>query len=379
MSLLEVTDLRTEFHTDEGVVEAVNGVSLSIEKGETLGVVGESGSGKSVTALSVMGLVDRPGRVVGGDVQFKGTDLRTADDERLRELRGDELSMIFQDPMETLNPLLRVGDQIAEPLRVHGKVDGEDIGWLERSTVGNFVPRRSGWKRYPEAWEQAVEMMREVGIPEAEQRARDYPHQFSGGMQQRAMIAMALACEPDLLIADEPTTALDVTIQAQILERLQDLKDAHGMGMLLITHDLGVVREVCDRVAVMYAGELVETGTVREVFEDPKHPYTKALFESIPRGHGDRQELRPIEGEVPDLVDMPDACFFAPRCPYAHDECLDGHPRMYETNGDHDARCVLYDADDPYGPELLEREGLDAGGASDADGDESDVSVGGNV
>ena len=372
MTLLDVSGLRTEFRTDAGTVEAVNGVSLTVEAGETVGVVGESGSGKSVTALSLMGLVDAPGRVVDGSVEFEGEELRTADEERLQELRGDEMSMIFQDPMESLNPVIRVGEQIAEPLRVHGKAEGEGVGWLERSVVGNFVPQRSPWKRHPNAWETAVEMMRETGIPEPEQRAKEYPHQFSGGMQQRAMIAMALACDPSLLVADEPTTALDVTIQAQILERLQDLQDRRGMGILLITHDLGVVREVCDRVCVMYAGEFVERGTVEEVFENPRHPYTRALLESIPRGRKGEEDLHPIEGQVPDLVEMPDACFFAPRCPYAHEACYEDHPPMYDA-GDHEARCVLYAEKSPHGPEVFDREGLDRPDASaDATTGESD-------
>jgi oligopeptide/dipeptide ABC transporter ATP-binding protein len=387
MTLLEVEDLHTEFRTDEGVVEAVNGVDLEVDSGETVGLVGESGSGKSVTALSIMGLVERPGRVTEGRIEFDGEDLRAAAERRLRELRGDELSMIFQDPMESLNPVLRVGDQIAETLRAHRKVPGEDVGWLESSLVGNFVPRRSARARYPESWEQAVELMESVGIPEPAQRATEYPHQFSGGMAQRAMIAMALSCEPDLLVADEPTTALDVTIEAQILDKLRQLQDDYGMGVLLITHDLGVVLETCDRVAVMYAGEIVETGRVEDVFADPAHPYTRALLDSIPRGRKGEEQLEAIPGQVPDLVEMPDACFFAPRCPYAHEACRTKRPRMYDASevgsapesdsasasdhdsdspSDHEARCVLYDASDPYGPDVLETEGFAGGRSADA-------------
>ncbi|WP_321112739.1 ABC transporter ATP-binding protein [Halorussus salinisoli] len=383
MALLEVEDLHTEFRTDEGVVEAVNGVDLEVAAGETVGLVGESGSGKSVTALSILGLVDRPGRITEGRVEFHGEDLRAASERRLRELRGDELSMIFQDPMESLNPVLRIGDQIAETLRAHRKVPGEDVGWLESNLLGNFVPRRSARARYPESWTQAVELMDRVGIPEPEQRATEYPHQFSGGMAQRAMIAMALSCEPDLLIADEPTTALDVTIEAQILDTLGQLQDDYGMGVLLITHDLGVVMETCDRVAVMYAGEIVETGSVESVFADPAHPYTRALLDSIPRGRKGEENLEAIPGQVPDLVDPPEACFFEPRCPYAHESCRTGRPVMYEVGPNHEARCVLYDSTDPYGPGVLESEGLSVGGDTEAtdattDGGERDQTTDGH-
>jgi oligopeptide/dipeptide ABC transporter ATP-binding protein len=342
MSLLEVSGLRTEFRTDEGVVQAVDGVDLTVERGETVGIVGESGSGKSVTALSMLGLVDSPGHVTDGTVEFDGEDLRTASEKRLQELRGNDVGMVFQDPMESLNPVLTVGEQIAEAARVHGRFEGEGVDWLERSLLGNFLPRRSARKRHPRSWEHAVEMMRQVGIPEPEQRAKEYPHQFSGGMQQRAMIAMALACEPDLLVADEPTTALDVTIEAQILERLAELQAERGMGVLLITHDLGVVVETCDRVAVMYAGQIVEQGSVEDVFADPAHPYTRRLLDAIPDAKRGEGRLRAIEGNVPDLVDMPDACYFAPRCPHAHEACYEGVPEDETVSAGHEARCVLH-------------------------------------
>lgn len=343
MTLLNVSGLKTEFRTDEGVVQAVNGVDIQVEAGETVGIVGESGSGKSVTALSMLGLVDSPGHVTAGSVEFGGEELRTASESRLQDIRGNDIGTVFQDPMESLNPVLTVGEQIAEVTRSHGRFEGENIDWLEESLLGNFVPRRSARKRHPESWDHAVEMMRQVGIPEPEQRAREYPHQFSGGMQQRAMIAMALACEPDLLIADEPTTALDVTIEAQILNRLSELQADHDMGMLLITHDLGVVVETCDKVAVMYAGQLVETGTVEEVFRDPAHPYTRRLLAAIPDASRRGGRLEAIEGNVPDLVDMPDACYFAPRCPHAHDACYEAVPTQRDVSGTQQARCVLHD------------------------------------
>ncbi len=350
MTLLDVTGLSTEFRTEEGIVEAVSDVDLRVAEGETVGIVGESGSGKSVTALSIMGLIDAPGEVTAGSIEFNGTDLREAPEEYRRSLRGDEMSMIFQDPMEGLNPVLRIGDQISETLRVHDAIPGEEVDWLERSLLGNFVPRRPAKQRYPQSWERAVELMEEVGIPEPEQRAEEYPHQFSGGMLQRAMIAQALAGEPDLLIADEPTTALDVTIQAQILDLLDRLQADRGMSILLITHDLGVIVETCDRVAVMYAGKIVETAPVEELFTDPKHPYTRGLLRSIPSTDETRR-LEPLDGQVPDLIDMPEACYFAPRCDHAHDACYEGTPPMYDTDGtDQQARCVLYDDRSPHDP-----------------------------
>lgn len=362
MALLEVEDLVTEFETDEGIVRAADNVSLRVEQGETLGVVGESGSGKSVTAKSIMRLVESPGVISNGEIKFKGEDLLDKTESQMEGIRGNEIGMIFQDAMDSLNPVLTVGDQIAETLRTHNTIEGEGIGWLERSLLGNFLPQRSTEVQYPAAWQQSVDLMDAVGIPDPAQRVREYPHQFSGGMRQRAMIAMAIACRPDLLIADEPTTALDVTIQAQILNLIQDLQDEIEMGVLLITHDIGVVIETCDRVAVMYAGEIVEKGTVEEVFENPQHPYTRGLIRSIPEVEGVHGRLDPVEGQVPDLIDMPDACYYAPRCDHAHEACYEGRPRMYQPtdSSDHLARCVLHDSTDPHElPEESPREMTD--------------------
>ena len=365
MSLLNIENLHTKFNTKEGVVEAVNGVDLTVDEGETVGIVGESGSGKSVTALSIMGLIDSPGDIVEGKIEFNGEDLRAMTDERRRELRGNKMSMIFQDAMEGMNPVLRIGDQISETLRAHNKVSNETIDLLEQSLLGNFVPRRSAEERYPRSWERAVELMTEVGIPDPEQRANEYPHQFSGGMLQRAMIAQALAGEPSLLVADEPTTALDVTIQAQILNILEELQRAHGMSILLITHDLGVIVEVCDRVAVMYAGEIVETAPVKKVFNEPKHPYTQGLFRSIPTINEDTT-LNPLKGQVPNLIGMPDQCRFAPRCEYAHEDCYAGVPKMHDIQNNHSARCILYDEDNLKTPPKLD-ENTDYIGSEDSD------------
>ena len=292
--LLQVTDLRTYFFTDRGVARAVDGVSFSVAEGETLALVGESGCGKTVTSLSILGLVpDPPGRIMpGSSIKLSGEELVGASTERMRRLRGNEVSMVFQEPMTSLNPVFTVGEQIVEPLRLH---------------------RRMG-KR--EARARALELLREVHIPEPQRRFGEYPHQLSGGMRQRVMIAMALACEPALLVADEPTTALDVTIQAQILELLAELRERHRMAVLLITHDLGVVAEVADRVVVMYAGQVAETGTAHEVFRSPVHPYTEGLLASIPRVDRIGERLRPIPGVVPAPTEWPPACRFADRCPY---------------------------------------------------------------
>ena len=297
--LLSVTDLRTWFFTDRGVVRAVDGVSFEVRHGETLGIVGESGCGKTVTSLSVVGLLPRPpARIVkGSSIRFRGEELVGADEARLRSLRGNRVAMIFQEPMSALNPVYPVGDQIAEPLRLH---------------------RAMGRAR---ARAEAVRLMGEVGIPDPERRVRDYPHQLSGGMRQRVMIAMALSCKPSLLIADEPTTALDVTIQAQILELLAELRARRGMAVLLITHDLGVVAEVCDRVAVMYAGQLVETGTVRQIFTHPRHPYTKGLLASLPSVDRPGGRLTAIPGTVPNPRRWPAGCRFRERCAWAMSGC----------------------------------------------------------
>jgi oligopeptide/dipeptide ABC transporter ATP-binding protein len=296
VALLEVTDLRTHFFTREGVVQAVDGVSFSLDRGATLGLVGESGCGKSVTALSIMGLIPRPpAKIVAGSVVFEGRDLTQLSDKQLEAVRGAQVSMIFQDPMTSLNPTLTIGTQITETMRRHLDVSKD------------------------EARRRAVDLLGKVGIPNAAARLSDYPHRFSGGMRQRVMIAIALSCNPKLLIADEPTTALDVTIQAQILDLLHDLQREYEMALILITHDMGVVAEVADEVAVMYAGQIVEQASVLELFDHPEHPYTEALLGSLPQieGEGIREgRLTAIPGRPPDLVDPPDGCRFAPRCPY---------------------------------------------------------------
>ncbi len=316
-TLLEVENLKTHFFTRDGVVKAVDGVSFTLERGQTLGVVGESGSGKSVTAMSIMRLIKGPqGRVVEGSIRFKGQDVLAMDDEAVRDLRGNRIAMIFQDPMTSLNPVFRVGDQIAESLRVHKGMD----------------------KR--EAFERAVELLKLVGIPKAEARAKDYPHQFSGGMRQRAMIAMALACDPDILIADEPTTALDVTIQAQILELMIELQERTGTAIIMITHDLGVVADMADKVLVMYAGKPVEFGTADEVFYQPLHPYTWGLLDSLPRHDvSEKGELVPIVGQPPSLIDVPPGCAFHPRCPYATEKCRSEVPQFRDIVGSHGSAC----------------------------------------
>ena len=321
--LLEVTDLKTHFPTRAGLVKAVDGVSFHIDEGELLGLVGESGSGKSITALSIMRLISLPGRIAGGSIRFRGEELTTASAERMRKIRGDDIAMIFQDPMTSLNPVFTVGEQIAEALRLHRNLDKKA------------------------AWAAAIEAMKEVSIPAPERRASDYPHQLSGGMRQRVMIAMALACDPALLIADEPTTALDVTIQAQILELLNELRSTRKLGVLLITHDLGVVAETADRACVMYTGKIVEDSGVDELFERPKHPYTQGLLSSVPKltdysiQHSARLET--IEGVVPSPANLPPGCHFAPRCPFRMERCTHGEIPFYETADGTLVRCVLDD------------------------------------
>ena len=317
--LLSVEGLRTYFHTRAGVVRAVDGVDLSLEQGRTLGVVGESGCGKSVTALSIMRLIDPPGRIEpGGRVLFEGRDLATAVEDELRDVRGNEISMIFQEPMTSLNPVYTVGSQIAEAVRLH-----------------QGVSQRA-------AMDRAVEMLKLVGIPSPERRVRDYPHQMSGGMRQRVMIAMALCCNPKLLIADEPTTALDVTIQAQILELMKELRDRLGMAIMLITHDLGVVAEMADDVAVMYAGRVVERAPVEAIFRSPQHPYTEALLHSIPiLGMTQAEPLQVIRGLVPSPLDWPPGCRFATRCDHAFDRCRTEDPPLFDTGGVQQAACWL--------------------------------------
>jgi oligopeptide/dipeptide ABC transporter ATP-binding protein len=321
--LLQVSNLRTQFQTRAGLVRAVDGVSFSIAEGELLGLVGESGCGKSITALSVMRLIGSPGKIVGGSIKFKGEELTTASDERLREIRGDDIAMIFQDPMTSLNPVFTVGEQIAEALRLHRKMDKK------------------------QAWDAAIAAMKEVAIPSPERRANDYPHQLSGGMRQRVMIAMALACDPDLLIADEPTTALDVTIQAQILELLDELRRSRKLAVLLITHDLGVVAEVADRVCVMYTGKIVEESGVDELFANPKHPYTRGLLRSVPKltdaGTTKAERLQTIEGTVPTPTNLPFGCHFAPRCEHRMEICVEGEIPLTQLENDVKVRCVLHD------------------------------------
>jgi len=320
--LLEVRGLRTWFFTSDGVVKAVDGVDLTVKKGEVLGLVGESGSGKSVTSLSVMGLLDQPGEVVGGDIRFDGRDLRTASREELRALRGSRIAMIFQQPISSLNPSYRVGFQISEVYEIHEGAKRE---------VG---------------WERAREMLARVGIADAKERSRAYPHEISGGQAQRVMIAMALAGNPDLLIADEPTTALDVTIQAQILDLIREIQAEVGMAIVLITHDLGIVAELCDRVAVMYAGQIVEETSTRTLFRDPRHPYTQGLIGSVPVIGQRRDRLEVIPGRVPNLIDLPVACRFAPRC-RAREElgltrCTEAMPALVEVEPGHSVRCFIH-------------------------------------
>lgn len=319
MPLLEVDNLRTYFRTDAGLAKSVDGVSFSIEKGEVLGIVGESGCGKSVTSLSIMRLIPQPpGEIVpGSSIKLRGEEIVTAHEKRMREIRGNDIAMIFQEPMTSLNPVFPIGEQIAEALRLHKKLSKKA------------------------AREGAVDALRLVGIPDPEERVDHYPHQLSGGQRQRVMIAMALSCEPDLLIADEPTTALDVTIQAQILDLLADLRRRLGMAIMLITHDLGVVAEVCDRVVVMYAGEVVEQGTVAEIFTNPRHPYTQGLMDAIPRLDRRDERLTVIPGMVPPATNWPQGCRFAPRCPHAWDLTREEHPGLFSISASHASRCWL--------------------------------------
>jgi oligopeptide/dipeptide ABC transporter ATP-binding protein len=337
--LLEINDLQTQFPTRAGLVKSVNGVSFYIDEGELLGLVGESGCGKSITALSIMRLIAEPGRIAGGSIKFKGEELTKLSDERMRAIRGNDIAMIFQDPMTSLNPVYTVGEQIAEALRLHRKLDKK------------------------QAWNAAIEAMKEVSIPAPERRVNDYPHQLSGGMRQRVMIAMALACDPELLIADEPTTALDVTIQAQILELLDDLRKTRKLAILLITHDLGVVAETADRVCVMYTGKIVEESGVDEIFEKPKHPYTQGLLKSVPKlsvGEIAKEaRLQTIEGTVPNPTNLPDGCHFAPRCAYRMERCVHGEIPLYSLPNNVKVRCVLYDEEEQQ-PDIAREKGVSA-------------------
>ncbi|RXZ81181.1 ABC transporter ATP-binding protein [Paenibacillaceae bacterium] len=314
--LLEVNQLKTYFKTDGGIVPSVNEISFYVNHGETLAIVGESGSGKSVTAMSVMGLVASPGKVVGGEIRFEGTDLLKLSGKQMRRLRGNEISIIFQEPMTSLNPVFTIGNQIGEVLRVH-----------------------QGLSRQ-QSREKSVELLNRVGISGAAKVAQSFPHQLSGGMRQRVMIAIALACRPKLLIADEPTTALDVTIQSQILNLIETLSDEENTGVILITHDLGVVAEMADRVAVMYAGEIVEEASVYELFERPMHPYTIGLLGSLPKMNEQRERLDSIQGMVPNLLAMPDGCPFHPRCPYADSQCSKIKPKLEPRTAGRLVSCI---------------------------------------
>ena len=319
MSLLEVRDLHVEFHTRDGVAKAVNGVSYEVDAGETLAVLGESGSGKSVTAQAVMGILDvPPGRIAEGEVLFQGQDLLKLPEEERRKIRGRRMAMIFQDALSSLNPVLSVGYQLGEMFRVH-----------------QGLSRKA-------AREKAVELMDRVRIPAARERVDDYPHQFSGGMRQRIMIAMALALEPDLIIADEPTTALDVTVQAQVMELLAELQREFNMGLILITHDLGVVADVADKIAVMYAGRIVETAPVKDLYRAPAHPYTKGLLDSIPRLDQKGHQLSAIKGMPPSLLEIPPGCAFNPRCPMARPVCRTDEPPLYEVGEARASACHFW-------------------------------------
>jgi oligopeptide transport system ATP-binding protein len=317
--LLEVADLSTHFFTHAGVVKAVNGVSFTLDREETLGIVGESGSGKTVAALSLMRLIpDPPGKIVRGEMTLRGRDLRSLSEDEMRQIRGNDISMIFQDPMTSLNPVFRIGDQIAEAIMLHQDKDKD------------------------EAWRMAAELLERVGIPDAKHRVRQYPFEFSGGMRQRAMIAMAISCNPDILIADEPTTALDVTIQAQIIEVVQEMQEQFQSGVILITHDLGVVAELADKIMVMYGGRTVEYGSIDQVFYDPHHPYTWGLLGSLPRlDLVEKTRLTPIKGQPPDLLLLPDGCPFSGRCAYERPECRDNWPAHELIKAGHGVHCWI--------------------------------------
>lgn len=317
-NILEIKNLHTYFYTDSGVIKSVDGVDIELREGSTLGIVGESGSGKSVTALSVMGLLmGTTGKIAEGEILFEGQDLTKLDEEARRKMRGEKISMIFQEPMTSLNPVMKIGDQIMECILMHSDVSKQ------------------------EAWNMAVEMLTLTGVPRVERMMKEYPFQLSGGQRQRVMIAMALVCKPKILIADEPTTALDVTIQAQILDLMDHLKQKIGTSILFITHDLGVVAEICDDVVVMYSGRVVEKGDVKSIFANPSHPYTKGLLASIPKLGECAEELESIPGNVPNPKYMPQGCKFAPRCSFAFDKCTQEEPGFYDVGGGHMSRCWL--------------------------------------
>lgn len=316
--LLDIKNLSINYITDDETVYAVNDLSLQVNEGETLGLVGETGAGKTTTALGIKRLIPNPpGKIMSGSIEFEGRDLLKESEEDMRKIRGSKISMIFQDPMTSLNPVLTVGEQIAEVIEIHEGLNKN------------------------QAMEKAKEMLELVGIPGA--RSNDYPHQFSGGMKQRVVIAIALACNPKLLIADEPTTALDVTIQAQVLDLMNDLKEKFKTSMILITHDLGVVAQVCDKVAIMYAGEIIESGAIEDIFENPKHPYTHGLFGSIPNLDDETDRLKPIKGLMPDPTNLPSGCRFHPRCPHAQEVCSQKSPASAEINKGHIVKCLAYE------------------------------------
>ncbi|WP_255197727.1 ABC transporter ATP-binding protein [Halorarius litoreus] len=322
--ILEVENLVTQFQTEEGVVKAVDHNSFSLQRGEVLGIVGESGSGKSVTAMSIMGLIEHPGEIKAGEIRYNGEDLLSKSDAEMRAIRGNEIAMVFQDPMTALNPVYTVGSQIQRIIRKHTDTTKQA------------------------ARERTIELLDDVGIPEAEARVDDYPHQFSGGMRQRVLIAMAISCDPEILIADEPTTALDVTIEAQIFELLDRLQEKYGMSIILITHDLGVVAETCDRVAVVYAGRIIERAAVDDLFESPRHPYTRGLMRSIPNLRSAVSRLTPIEGRIPDLSALPPGCSFHPRCVHATEECRQIDPGLRTVAPGREAACIHAQGYGPY-------------------------------
>ena len=322
--VLEVRNLKTHFFTDKGVVKAVDGVNFDLYEGKTLGIVGESGCGKSITSMSILKLIDKNGNIVDGSIMYGDKDIVQLPVDEMRKIRGNDISMIFQEPMTSLNPVFRIGDQIIESIKLHQDLSKQ------------------------EAHDKAVNMLKLVGIPRAERVVYDYPHQLSGGMRQRAMIAMALACDPKVLIADEPTTALDVTIQAQILSLMNDLKEKTNTAIMLITHDLGVVAQMADDVIVMYSGKVVESAEVKELYGNPKHPYTQGLLDSIPDLKSEKKRLNSIEGVVPNPMELPKGCYFAPRCKFAMDKCWQEEPGVYfidkEKNGEtHQVKCFLYE------------------------------------
>lgn len=333
MTLLQVEDLRTYFFTPEGIVQAVDGIDFELKASESLGIVGESGAGKSVAVKSLMGLIREPGRVVDGSVRFDGRELTDLSEKQLRqEVRGNEIAIVFQDAMSALNPVFTVGSQLVEVICEN----------TDRTKT--------------EARARAIELIDDVGIPDPEQRIDEYPHQYSGGMQQRAMIAMALACDPKLIIADEPTTALDVTIQAGILQLLDEIQEKHDTSIIYVSHDLGVVREVCDRVAVVYLGKIVETAPYEELYRNPKHPYTQSLLNSVVTPDATLDQIDPIDGTMPSAVSPPSGCRFRTRCPVAFEECSQIVPPLYTVSEDHDTACLLYDESTPRDePRLHER------------------------